>query len=144
MHYEIPAAVAQHSDPKVRIALALYREAGSVRGTPYEFLGYFKVINTRYSSGREQIAWINQTLPSLEDNDAKKRVAELSVTEKDIGQCLYDSGRCAVAHAFKDPVVDPDDPNDVYRLGADMPVARALAEHLIEYEYRINWESSRK
>jgi len=56
---------------------------------------------------------------------------------------LYASGRCAVAHAFNDPVVDPDDPKDVFRLSADMPVAKALAEHLIEHEYRINWESSK-
>jgi hypothetical protein len=142
MHYRIPAAVVQHPDPKARIALALYREAGSVRGTPYEFLGYFKVINTRYSTGADQIAWINQAIPLLNDKDAKKRIAELSAAESDIGRYLYASGRCAVAHAFNEPVVDPDDPADIFRLSADIPVARALAEYLIEQEYGIKWESS--
>jgi hypothetical protein len=140
--YRIPPAVAQQPDLKARIALALYREAGSVRGTPYEFLGYFKVINTRYSSGPDQIAWINRTIPLLVDKDAKRRVSDLSVSESDIGRYLYGSGRCAVAHAFNDPVVDPDDPEDIFRLSADMPVAKALAEYLIEQEYGIKWESS--
>jgi hypothetical protein len=143
MHFRIPPAVAQHIDRKARIALALYREAGSVRGTPYEFLGYFKVINTRHSSGADQVAWINQAIPLLNDKDANKRVSELSASESDIGRYLYASGRCAVAHAFNDPVVDPDDPEDVFRLSADMPVAKALAEYLIEHEYGINWESSK-
>jgi hypothetical protein len=142
--YRIPTAVAQQPDPQARIALALYREAGSVRGTPYEFLGYFKVINTRYCSGPDQVAWINRVIPLLDDKDAKRRVSELTVAESDIGRYLYASGRCAVAHAFNDPVVDPDDPEDIFRLSADMPVAKALAEYLIEHEYGINWESSKK
>jgi hypothetical protein len=141
--YRIPAAVAQQPDPKARIALALYREAGSVRGSPYEFLGYFKVINTRYRSGPDQVSWINRTIPLLDDIDAKRRVSELTAAESDIGHYLYASGRCAVAHAFNDPVVDPDEPEDLFRLGADMPLAKALAEYLIEHEYGINWESSR-
>jgi hypothetical protein len=141
--YRIPAVVAQQPDENARIALALYREAGSVRGTPYEFLGYFKVINTRYSSGSDQVAWINRTIPLLYDKDANRRVSELSASESDVGRYLYASGRCAVAHAFNDPVVDPDDPEDTFRLSADMPVAKALAEYLIEHEYAVRSESSR-
>lgn len=140
--YRIPTAVALHPDPKARIALALYREAGTVRGTPYEFLGYFKVINTRYRVMADQVPWINKTLPLLTDKDAIKRVSDLTMSESDIGRYLYVSGRCAVAHAFADPVVDPDKPDDVFRLSADMPVAKALAEFLIEHEYGVNWESS--
>jgi hypothetical protein len=142
--YRIPDAVSLHSDSKARIAMALYREAGSVRGTPYEFLAYFKVINTRYDKGPNQIAWINKTLPSLTDKEANKRLAELKATQSDIGNYLFASGRCAVAHAFNQPMVDPDDPADLFRLGADMPVAKALAEYLIEHEYGIKWESSKK
>lgn len=142
--YHLPPDVAQPADPKARIALALYREAGSVHGTPYEFLGYFKVINTRYSGGSNQVSWINKTLPLLTDKDANRRLAELATSEGDIGDYLYTSGRCAIAHAFNDPVVDPDDPDDLFRLSADLPVAKALAEYLIEHEYGIRWESSKK
>jgi hypothetical protein len=144
LDYRIPDALSLHQDPKARIAMALYREAGSVRDTPFEFLAYFKIINTRYDKGPDQIAWINRTLPLLTDKKANERVSELKGSESDIGNYLYVSGRCAVAHTFNDPVVDPDDPTDLFRLGADMPVAKALAEYLIENEYGIKWESSKK
>jgi len=55
----------------------------------------------------------------------------------DIGEYLYTSGRCAVAHASTTPVVDPDNPEDFLRLSADMPVLRALAEHIIINELGV-------
>jgi hypothetical protein len=79
----------------------------------------------------------------LTGKEVNERVSQLTVSEKDVGSYLFVSGRCAVAHAFNDPVVDPDDPNDLFRLGADMPLAKALAEYLIEYEYGVRWESSK-
>jgi hypothetical protein len=130
-------------EPKARIALGLYREAVSVNSVPYEFLGYFKVINTRYDKGKtQQIPWINLTLPLLTDPAALKRLAELTSQCANVGEYLYYSGRCAVAHAWSDPVVDPDDPDDIMRLSSDMPVAKALAEYLIEHEYGLKWERS--
>ena len=125
------------SDPKARLAIALYREAISVRNTPYEFLGYFKIINILNSDPKVQIAWINGTLPLLGDVRAKDRISELQNSHADIGAYLYGSGRCAVAHAFGTPTVDPDDPNDIFRLSADMPVARSLAEHLISNQFGL-------
>jgi hypothetical protein len=130
-------------DPKARVALGLYREAVGVNSIPYEFLGYFKVINTRFKSPDEQIAWINRTSPSLTERDAVTRISELSSIPGDVGRYLYGSGRCAVAHAWSDPVVDPDNPDDIIRLRSDMPVAKALAEYLIEQEYGVKWERSK-
>ncbi len=139
--YCLPEDVQVPPDAKARIALALYREATSVRSTPYEFLGYFKIIELCHGGKRGQIDWINRTIPLLSDRRAKERVGELGATQ-DIGDHLYGSGRCAVAHASVRRNVDPDSPDDVFRLSADMPVARALAEHLIEYELGIPWQSS--
>ncbi len=141
--FQLPRSFQPPSDPKARIALALYREAVSVQNTPYEFLGYFKIINVCYSTGRDQITWINNTIPHLTDKKANDRISELPTPANDIGDYLYRSGRCAVAHASTSPVVDPDNPKDVFRLSADMPVARALAEYLIENELGIKWELSR-
>lgn len=126
-------------DKKARLALALYREARCVESTPYEFLGYFKVINVLCSKGQAQIDWINATVPKLTEFQAKRRISELGATVADMGDYLYHSGRCAVAHAGVDPIVDPDNPDDVFRLIADMPVARALAEYLIEHELGVRW-----
>jgi len=55
-------------------------------------------------------------------------------TELDVPRYLYASGRCAVAHAYADPLVDPDDISDLHRLSQDLYVIKAVAEHLIEVE----------
>lgn len=135
--FNIEDGIQAPSDPKAKLALALYREAASVHNTAYEFLGYFKIINILYSSGKDQIAWINATLNQIKDRDALKRIAELQAHHSDLGDYLYSAGRCAVAHAFSTPTVDPDDPTDVFRLSADMPLLRALVEHLIEVHFGI-------
>jgi hypothetical protein len=67
---------------------------------------------------------------------AKERLNQLAI-EPDIGNYMFVSGRCAIAHASQNPVVDPDNPNDLFRLSADMPVVRALAEHLIRQELGV-------
>ncbi len=133
-----PSNLQLPTDPKACLAIALYREARSIRNTPYEFLGYFKIINICYRTGQEQTKWINETIPLLTDDKAKQRIKQLKSQEEDISAYLYQSGRCAVAHASVDPVVDPDNPNDFLRLSADMPVARALAEYLMENELGLS------
>ena len=124
-------------DPKGRLALGLYREAMGVNSVAYSFLGYAKILNILHGDPRKQIDWINQTLPDLSDHRAKERIAELRKQESDVGGYLYGSGRCAIAHAFAEPIVDPEDPEDARRLYADLPVIRALAAHLIEDELGI-------
>ena len=142
-NYQLPQGVQSPSDPKARIAVALYREAISVNNVPYEFLGYFKIINVCYRTPRNQINWINRTLPLLTDKKAKQRISELRRLESDIGKYLYESGRCAVAHGSAKRVIDPDNPADIFRLSADMPIARVFAEYLIEKELGVEWEQSR-
>lgn len=147
-----PASILNHhfhvdylpetSDPKATLALALYREARSLNSIPYQFLGYFKIINILNRTGKEQKNWINSTLPRLTDHRATGRLNELASRYTDIGEYLYESGRCAVAHAFDDPLVDPDKLEDNRRLAADLPVIKALAEHLIEQELGIKSHST--
>jgi hypothetical protein len=129
-------------DKDAELALALYREALAVNAVSYKFLGFFKVINIRYGKGRDQVSWINATLPKLQKRDAIPRVAAIQAACQDVGKYLYESGRCAVAHANLSPVVDPEEPEDVRRLHADLPVARALAEYLIEHELGVKSRST--
>lgn len=129
--------VPDPNEPRAKLALALYREALSVNVVPYQFLGFFKVINVLHGSGSEQRQWINSNLPGITDQQAKKRLAELHRECADIGEYLYASGRCAVAHAFSTPVINPDKPEDVRRLAADVPVIRALAEYAIARELGV-------
>ena len=124
-------------DPKAQLCLALYREAMNLNSEPFQFLGFFKIINALFEKGTDQKAWINKTLPLLNDHWVLERLKELKKRHSDIGEYLYESGRCAVAHAFSKPLVDPDDPEDTQRLSADLPVIRALAEHLMEHQVGI-------
>jgi len=129
------------TDPKAKLALALYREGLSVNLTPYQFLGFFKIINIIRNTGNEQKQWIQENLPHVTDKAALKRIADVQSTEPDVANYLYRSGRCAVAHAFDQAnVVNPDDPADLIRLSKDLPVIRDLARIAIEREFGVKSE----
>jgi len=125
------------ANEKGRLCLALYREALGLENDAYAFLGFYKIINALFNRGTDQITWINREIGNLTDHRAKERLAQLGQTEKNIGDYLYVSGRCAVAHAFNEPVANPDDPADSIRLREDLVIMKALARHLIETELGI-------
>ena len=87
--------------------------------------------------GGGQKNWINATIDKLKDHQALTRLKMLKSEGEDVGQYLYQSGRCAVAHAFDEPLVDPEDSKDLERLTRDLPVIKALAEYLIECELGV-------
>jgi len=125
------------TNPKARLCLALFREALGLNKSAYRFLAFFKIINVLHENGPKQIAWINATLPKLTDHSALTCLTELRKSQSDLGKYLYASGRCAVAHAYAQPIADPDDPADTERLESELPVVRALAEHLIEFDLGV-------
>lgn len=128
-------------DQKAKLALALYREGLSVNLVPYQFLGFFKVINILRNSGADQKKWIANNLQHVTDRKAVARVAAIGGSESDVADYLYKSGRCAVAHAFDQTnVVNPDDPADLIRLSEDLPVIRELARVAIEREFGVKSE----
>lgn len=129
------------SDPKAKLALALYREGLSVNLTPYQFLGFFKVINIIRDKGKEQKQWIRDNLQYVTERDARKRIAAIQTNNADVADYLYFSGRCAVAHAFDQAnIVNPDDPADLIRSSEDLPVIRELARIAIEREFGVKSE----
>lgn len=128
-------------DPKAKLALALYREGLSVNLTPYQFLGFFKVINIIRDKGADQKQWIRDNVKYVTDKRALARIAAIQTNEHDLAAYLYVSGRCAVAHAFDQTnVVNPDDPRDLIRLSEDLPVIRELARVAIEREFGVKSE----
>lgn len=124
-------------DERTRLALAFYREGMSSETIPYRFLNFFKILNILFAGGKQQVDWINAHLGNISDFRAKQRLAELTPTAPDIGEYLYGSGRCAVAHAFSDPLINPEDPEDNRRLAKDLPIIQALAEIVIEREFGV-------
>ena len=118
-----------------RLSLALYREALETANSAYQVLGFFKIFKVLYRDGNRQRAWINSNLDKV--RFARSRLDELQRQGEDVGSYLWKSGRCAVAHAFSAPLVDPDDPKDYKRLSQDAGLIRELAEILIEEELGV-------
>lgn len=127
---------------KAERALAVFREAMSVNSTPYAFLGYFKVINIPFASGNDQMKWINENLKDIWYQPAVDRLNELTTAKPDIGEYLYHQGRCAVAHAFDNDIVNPDSYPDKRRIENDLPLMKEIAALCIEREYMIRTDSS--
>ena len=129
------------TDQKTRWALAFYREGLSIHLVPYAFLSFYKIINIVHDGGAKQKGWINANVvaaaSAARHPDAKRRQQELSAAGTDIGEYLYESGRCAVAHAGQGPTVDPENPADLKRLAEDMAILKALAAFAIETEFKI-------
>lgn len=128
-----------NGDRNARLALALHRDGLNLRraSIPYAFLSFSKIINILHGSGPSQITWINDAVHKLSYSyEAQARAQQLRTEGKDIGEYLYGSGRCAVAHANRE-AANPDDPDDTYRLFLDLPLIQALAEYLIENELGV-------
>ena len=112
-----------------RIAMGFYREALMSNSKFYAFLSFFKVLNISLK-GPQQIAWINQELGSV--RGSKHIVQSLAASGvSDIGDHLYTSGRCALAHALVDPVVDMDNVADLTRIRDELDLVRELSDIFI-------------
>jgi hypothetical protein len=119
-------------DDKVRKALAFWREGKRLDEVhdSYAFLSFYKVIESQFRDGRGRGKWITDR--------AGKRVAELRAAGVNVSEHLFDSCRCAVAHASLDgEIVDPDIPADRKRLSADLVVIEELARIYIRDELKV-------
>ena len=96
-------------------------------------MSYYKVIESAHGGVKERvIEWINANLSEIRPYPRPERVAELQQSEDDVGEYLYVSNRCAVAHASSKPIADPDNPDDRRRLTLNLPIVQALARKAIE------------
>ena len=126
-------------DQKAQLALALYREALELNVPAYQFLGFFKILNVIHASGSAQIIWINKTIEKLSGAGAS-RIIDIRTNlgpSDTIGNYLFVSGRCSIAHAYGDPIVNPDRSVDIRRIDDDPCVIRQLAEIAMNEELRI-------
>jgi hypothetical protein len=126
-----------------RKALAFWREGLVLTGVHngYAFLSFYKVIESQFADKKpdkkKRIDWIECAISML-IGDAAKRVSELRKLGIDVGRHLYESGRCAVAHASLDgEIVDPDIPEDRRRLNADLVIIREIARTYIRDELKV-------
>jgi len=126
-------------DENIRKALAFWREGQRLNEVhhSYAFLSFFKVIESQFPDGRLRGKWITSHIDQLTGR-AGKRVAELRDIGKDVSEHLFESGRCAVAHASLDgEIIDPDVPSDRQRLTADLVIMEELARAYIRDELKV-------
>lgn len=123
----------------IRKALAFWREGKRLDEVhdSYAFLSFYKVIESQFPDGKQKAEWITANIDKLADR-AARRVAELRAAGIDVSRHLFDSGRCAVAHASLDgEIVDPDIPVDRRRLSADLVIMEELARIYIRDELLV-------
>ena len=143
-----PNEITEITDKKAKLALALFREGRSLNSVPFQFLSFFKILNIfwrdKYVDEEHELkVGLKNSLPYLTDRDSVKRIHEIKEEYGDPANYLYKSGRCAVAHAFADPIVDPDDLSDLHRLSKDLKLMEKLTAYLIEKKFDIKqsiWE----
>jgi Methylamine utilization protein MauJ len=126
-------------DDNVRKALAFWREGKRLDEVhdSYAFLSFYKVIESQFRDGKNRGRWIAANIDKLTDR-AAKRVAELRAAGIDVANHLFESGRCAVAHAsLEGEIIDPDIPADRKRLSADLVIIEELARIYIRDELGV-------
>lgn len=134
-------------NPKACMALALYREGLVTDSVSLSFLSFFKIINIFYNdrpirakkqkSQNELIEGLRRLLPHIKYDLARKRMHELEKTISDIPEYLY-KRRCAIAHAFTNPAIDPDNVIESRDLSQDTWIIRAVADYLIEKKLGVS------
>lgn len=118
---------------KHNLALAFYREGKGAESVYYQFLNFYKILALQFDDDWKQcVPWINQNLGRITSHIARERLAKLQQRVSDVGDYLYTSGRCAIAHVRQEPIAKPDDLADNHRLSHDLPIIEALARYVIE------------
>lgn len=134
-----PTELPNPSDPKAQLALALFREGTSLTHPGYSFLSYYKIINLKYRNGEKQTAWLRRSLPLIESlHHLKERFKKLKIQHADPAAYIYESCRCAVAHAsMNESTYDPENIEDELRFYEMGPIVHALAKLMIEKEFGV-------
>ncbi len=124
-------------DDRARTALAFYREGVSLDNPFYSFLSFYKAFSVAVSEPRSRGPWILGKRGEITRGQAKERLDELEREGEVVGDYLYQAARNAIAHADREPFVNPDDADDNFRLSRDAPLMRAFAELAIEERFGV-------
>ena len=92
-----PSYFPEVTDEKAMLALGLMREGRSLNHVGYAFLSFYRVLEVAFSTNKQRIAWSSAALTNLHAHGVKEARDGIRVQGvADIGQHLFQSGRCAI------------------------------------------------
>lgn len=113
------------------LALALFKEGVNSQSVFYKFLNFWKIVERAIKDGKNtRWAWINKKVTELGLH--RERIDEIMKRNPNIAEYLDYSCRCAIAHVFSDPIINPDDHDDYVRISQDVIVVQDLARAAVE------------
>jgi hypothetical protein len=127
-------------------ALAIYREAVNMddfHSVPYAVLGFYKILESAYPQGSERARNLEKEVAQLfaKKNIDERQLREIGFTPKDspeqIAKFLKEAGRDAVAHANKEPVVNPDDARQQRRMSVAASILGEVARSCIQSRFQV-------
>jgi hypothetical protein len=125
-------------DADAMLALGLMREGRGLNHAGYAFLSFYRVLEVAFPQATKRVSWISASLSNLTGFGVKGALDGITAQGvSDIGKHLYESGRCAMAHASRQPIIDPDKPDHVRRLSSELPIMRELAAKAIEEVFGV-------
>jgi hypothetical protein len=126
------------TDADAMLALGLMREGRGLNHAGYAFLTFYRVLEVAFPHATKRVSWISASLSNLTGFGVKDVLAAITAQGvSDIGKHLYESGRCAMAHANRQPIIDPDKPDHMRRLSSELPIMRELAAKAIEEVFGV-------
>jgi len=133
-------------DERARRALAVYREAVNMEqfhSVPYPVLGFYKILESAYPKGAERAQNLEREVAQIlaHENIDERQLREIGFpskgSPKQISNFLKQAGRDAVAHANKDPAVNPDDATQQRRMSVVALILRAAARSCIKSRFQV-------
>jgi hypothetical protein len=134
-------------DERARRALAIYREALNLQhfhSQPFSVLGFYKIIESVYPNGlarKKALAYeISALLKSKKISTIQLQELKLTLDSSpdEIASFLYNSGRQAVAHANKNPTINPDDMADQRQMSVAATLLRAIARSCMKRDFGLS------
>jgi hypothetical protein len=130
-NFDLPY-LPEPSDQKVRLGLALMREGRALNHPAYAFLSFYRVLEVALPHPRKREEWVSAQIDAVKDQRVREVIESIGGDSTAVAVHLRKSSRHAIAHAASDPIINPDDPSDVRRLGSELSLMTTLAERAIE------------
>ncbi len=120
----------------VHLSLGFWREGCNLEfASPhYAVLSFFKIVERMFPNGKQREAFVERglsALPTAPCHFREKALPEMAAIRSmggDVGEYVYKSCRCAVAHASGNhSAANPDDTADELRLRRALPIIKILA-----------------